>query len=104
MTTQPDMWWVNEGSAIRRILERLDRMTTHPSARFPFAFIHAGDGCGYPAFYLKRKIGPSEPMTSRAAALLDGTDMPIGSAFVCGHCGRSMRMPRTAHIQELLPS
>lgn len=80
----------------------VDRDATHPSARFPFAYIHSD--CGYPAFYVRRLIFSLEALRSADVAQLDGSPMPPYAATSCGHCGGPVRLPLTRHIQELLPS
>ena len=75
----------------------------HPSARFPFAYVH--QACGYPAFYVRRAIPFGSLLKSKDAANLQGGPIAPFSQFRCGHCHEQLPMPpASAHIQELLPS
>ncbi len=69
----------------------------HPPG-YPYVVIHST--CGWPAFWLNRRVGSGEPRLSRDAGDTNGQPMPYNAPVMCRSCGESLPMLGTKDIRE----
>ena len=68
----------------------------------PFVYIHRD--CGYPAFYLKRKPAPVDPVRSSDGLHLDGRPIRASAPCLCDTCGEPVGLPKTANVLAMVAS
>lgn len=63
----------------------------HSRDELSYSYRYWHDKCGGIAFYSQHKIKPGDPMDSLTVRFENGEHPDLGSALVCGHCGKPLR-------------